>query len=207
MANGQNGVTHATTPIMHRHEKSFWVTFSTEPAKTMLVKYDTRKNLSVHHNLFTHNGERNPQIKGDLQLFDFVNNFVHENDVPFYSDGTPTAPYGTRAHSCGSGCDSPGEVIANLFRNAYVGSGAQIELLTDPGGGSNGGVYIGENLCSPTTNCAQSPASQSNAIPGSYAVTALEPDSLKAELLPYVGAPNRTTVDQQLIDEVATVLP
>ncbi|MFO0572082.1 MAG: hypothetical protein U0263_41045 [Polyangiaceae bacterium] len=176
-------------------------------AKTMLIKYLTRKNLSIHHNVFTHNGERNPQAKGDLKLLDFVNNVLYLEDVPAYPDGTVTSPYGTRVFSCGTGCDSPGDVTANLVNNAYLGDGAQIDLLTGPGGGSNAGVFIAGNLCVPASNCPASPAGAANAIPAAYAVTALGTAELEPMLLPYVGAPNRTPLDQQYIDEVAAALP
>lgn len=43
-------------------------------AITMLIKYDARQNMSIHHNVFTRNGERNPQIRGDVRTLDFVNN-------------------------------------------------------------------------------------------------------------------------------------
>ncbi len=175
-------------------------------AKTMLVKYDTRRRISVHHNVFTRNGERNPQVKGDMQLFDFVNNVVHDNDVPAYADGSSTSPYGSRAYSCAAGCDSPGNVIANFVANAYLGDGAQFELLTDPGG-SNADVFLGDNLCEPAANCPASPRASANPVPAEYAVTTLTPAELDTELLPFVGAPNRTAVDQQHIDDVAAALP
>jgi pectate lyase len=176
-------------------------------AITMLIKYDTRRNISIHHNVFTRNGERNPQIKGDMKLLDFVNNVVHLNNVPYYPDGSETSPYGTRIFSCGSGCDSPGNVIANLVNNAYIDATAAIELLTGPGGGSNAGTSIGGNYSSPASNCPASPKAVPNTIPAAYAVTTLATDQLKSRLLPCVGSPNRTPTDQQRIDDVAAVLP
>jgi pectate lyase len=176
-------------------------------AKTMLIKYDTRQNISLHHNVLSHNGERNPQVKGDMQLLDFVNNVVYLDDVPAYADGTPTAPYGTRIWSCGSGCDSPGEVSANLVSNAYLGAGAQIDIQTGPGGGSNTDLYIDGNLCAPAANCAATIRATANAIPPPYAVTTLAAAELKSQLLPAVGAPNRTAEDQAQLDEVAGALP
>jgi hypothetical protein len=176
-------------------------------AITMLIKYDTRRNISIHHTLNTRNGERNPQIKGDMQLLDFVNNVLYLNDVPAYPDGSDTSPYGTRIFSCGTGCDSPGNVIANLVNNAYIDATAAIELLTGPGGGSNAGTYIGGNYCSPASNCPASPKTAPNPIPAAYAVTTLATDQLRSRVLPYVGSPNRTPLDQQRIDNVAAVLP
>lgn len=175
-------------------------------AITMLIKYGTRQNISIHHNVFTRNGERNPQVKGDMRLLDFVNNVVHQNDVPNYPDGGGVSPYGTRIWSCGSGCDSPGNVVANLINNAYVGAGTQVELRTDPGPGTNANVHIGGNYCNPT-QCPASPRPTPNAIPVANAVITLETNQIATQVLPYVGAPNRTALDQQRIDAVAAVLP
>jgi hypothetical protein len=133
-------------------------------AITMLIKCDARQNISIHHNVFTRNGERNPQIKGDVRNLDFVN-------------------------------------------NAYIDPAAAIELLTGPGGGSNAGTYIGGNYCLPASNCPASPKATPSTIPAAYAVTTLATDQLKSQLLPYVGSPNRTQLDQQRIDGVAAVLP
>ena len=175
-------------------------------AVTMLIKYDTRKNISVHHNVFAHNGERHPQAKGDMQLLDFVNNVVYVNDVRNFADGTSTAPYGSRLYSCGAGCDSPGDVVANLINNAYIGAGTQMELLTGPGAGSNANAYIHGNLCVPSSNCQASPRATPNVVPAAYALTTLEPGQLASQMLPFVGAPNRTPLDQQRLDEVASAL-
>jgi pectate lyase len=174
-------------------------------AKAMLIKYDSRQNISLHHNVFTRNGERNPQVKGDMQLIDFVNNVVHENDVPSYTDGSSTSPYGVRCWSGNSGSDSPGNVVGNFVANAFLGDGAQFELSEDSGA-SLSQVFIGDNLCSPSSNCPSSPAASANAIPPEFAVTTLPTDQLGALLLPYVGAPNRAPLDQERIDAVAAAL-
>src|SRR5262249_11597905 len=87
-----------------------------------------RQRVSIHHNVFTRNGERNPQVKGDMRTIEFVNNVVHENDLTTDGVGNTFSPYGTRIWSCGSGCDSPGNVIGNFVNNAYLGSNAHIAL-------------------------------------------------------------------------------
>jgi pectate lyase len=174
-------------------------------AKTMLIKYGSRQNISLHHNVFTRNGERNPQVKGDMQLIDFVNNVVHDNDVPSYTDGSSTSPYGVRCWSGNSGSDSPGNVAGNFIANAFLGDGAHFELSEDSGALLSQ-VFIGDNLCSPSSNCPSSPAADANAIPAEFAVTTLPTDQLGALLLPYVGAPNRAPLDQERIDAVAAAL-
>ena len=46
-------------------------------ALNQLIKYDTRRRISLHHNVYTADGERNPQIKGDARDIDFVSNAVY----------------------------------------------------------------------------------------------------------------------------------
>jgi pectate lyase len=178
-------------------------------AITSLIKYGTRQNLSIHHNVFTHNGERNPQVKGDMRLLDFVNNVIDINagDVTNYPDGTPTDPYGLRIWNANSTSDSPGNVTINVTANAHMGNRGLIDLITDSGA-SAAGVFIGsDNFCSPPSNCPASPRTTPNAVPTASAVTTLTVDQFASQMLPYVGAPNRTALDQQRLDEVAAALP
>ena len=36
-----------------------------------------RQRISMHHNVYAVNGERNPQLRGDVRTFDYVNNVVY----------------------------------------------------------------------------------------------------------------------------------
>ena len=178
-------------------------------AITQLIKYGTRQNFSIHHNVYVHNGERNPQVKGDMRLLDFVNNVVYikGGDVTNYPDGTFTDPYGIRIWNANSSSDSPGNVTINVTANAHLGDRGFIDLKTDSGA-SAGGVYIGrDNYCSPASNCPASPRATANALPAAYGVTTFSTDNLKSQMLPYVGAPNLTPLDQQRLNEVAGALP
>lgn len=175
-------------------------------AKTMLIKYGGLSNISLHHNVFTRNGERNPQIKGDVKSIDLVNNVVHQNDVPNYPDGTGVSPYGTLFRCGGPASDSPGNQAANVVSSAYVGAAAGLGFMDD-GCSDYSGLYLAGNYCSPASNCAASPKTTPNAIPATYAVTTLPVDQLKTEMLPYVGSPNRSALDQQRLDAVAAALP
>ncbi len=178
-------------------------------AITQLIKYGTRQNFSIHHNVYVHNGERNPQVKGDMRVLDFVNNVVYikAGDVTNYPDGTFTDPYGLRIWNANGSSDSPGNVTINVTANAHLGDHGFIDLKTDSGA-SAGGVYIGlDNYCSPSSNCPASPRATPNAVPAANAVTTLTTDQLKSQMLPYVGAPNLTALDQQRLGEVAAALP
>ncbi len=174
-------------------------------AGTMLIKYDTRTNISIHHNVFTRNGERNPQVKGDMLGIDYVNNVIYLNDVPNYPDGSPTSNYGVRIWSANGRSDSPGNVVGNFVNNATIGDGAGWDIIVDSGA-SLDGVYIAGTLCGGGVTCPSFPSATPYPIPSGFQITTLQANQL-ASMLPYVGAPNRTPLDQQRLDDVAAVLP
>jgi hypothetical protein len=96
--------------------------------------------------------------------------------------------------------------MANLVNNAYLGVGTQMELPTGPGGGSNANAYINGNLCAPSSNCQASPRAMPSVVPAAYVVTTLVPGQLASQVIPFVGAPNRTPLDQQRLDELGASL-
>ena len=119
-------------------------------ALNQLIKYDTRQRISLHHNVYTSNGERNPQIKGDARNFDFVSNVIHDNTMTTDGLGNGYDPYGTRLWNAGTGSDSPGNVTGNFVANAWVGRNADLEIYTESGA-SAAGIYLGGNYCNPGT--------------------------------------------------------
>lgn len=198
-----------------------------------------RENISYHHNVFAHGGERQPQIVDKVGPFDYVNNIVYTNsgDVPKYPDGGNVSPYGMRVWNTsaagqltriGASRDPfSGNVTVNVVANAFLGNAGNIVILTDtsiPGDtapASTAGNYVSaDNYFNPPTNApvvvsmnsgAQSrpslPWNKPNAIPAGYQITTLAVSQLKSQMLPYVGAPNRTALDQQRLNEVAAQLP
>ena len=126
-------------------------------AMTQLIKYDSRQRISLHHNVYTTNGERNPQIKGDARNIDFVSNVIHNNTMTTDGMGNGYDPYGTRLWNAASGSDSPGNITGNFVANAWIGTNASLEIDTDSGA-SAAGIYLSANYCSPGT-CRTSPAS------------------------------------------------
>ena len=167
---------------------------------TQLIKYDTRMRISIHHNVYTAGGERNPQIKGDATAFDFVSNVVHANTLTVDS-------YGTRLWSGNSSSDSPGNVQINMVANAFMGTNGNIIIQTDSGASASGIYIASNNYCSPASNCPSSPASSPFTVPAAYAVTPTLPGCMATAMLPGVGSPNRTATDTQKVNAVAAALP
>jgi hypothetical protein len=171
-----------------------------------LIKYDSRRRISIHHNVYTANGERNPQIKGDAQNIDFVSNAVYGN-LPLLDpeSGANFSPYGTRLWNANSSSDSPGNVTGNFRSNAWIDPSGELEIQTEPGA-SAAGIYLAENYCKPGP-CPASPAAAPLAVPAANVITATGPAFMRTQMLPSVGSPNRTALDQVRIDQVATALP
>jgi hypothetical protein len=172
---------------------------------TQLIKYGIRQRISLHHNVYTTNGERNPQIKGDARNIDFVSNVIHNNTITHDSDGNTYNPYGTRLWNANSNSDSPGNVTGNFVANAWIGADAGLSIDTESGA-SAAGIYLSENYCNPGP-CPGSPTSSPQAVPPANAVTATQPALMRTQMLPSVGSPNRTATDQARIDAVAAALP
>ncbi len=129
-----------------------------------------------------------------------------------------------RAGDADSGDTTSGNVTANVVGNVFLGNAASLEVRTDTGA-SEAGIFIGsDNVWSdpganPDHNHFQAsrnpsapgtialPWHSANAIPPQYQITVLPVSQLAAQLLPYVGAPNRTALDQQRLNDVAAVFP
>jgi uncharacterized protein (DUF2141 family) len=181
-----------------------WNVFYGTPL-TQLIKYGLRQRISLHHNVYTSGGERNPQIKGDARDIDFVSNVIYNETMTSDTVGNTFTPYGTRLWNAGPASESPGNVKANLRSNFYAGANAYIEVMTDAGA-SPAGIYIGpDNVCA--GSCHLSPASTPNAVPAAYVVTATPVACMASQMIPTAGSPNRTTTDQSQLDAVIAALP
>lgn len=182
-----------------------WSLFYGNPL-TMLVKYGRRQRISLHHNVWSKNGERNPQLKGDIEVVDFVNNVVH--DWTLRMDAEHQDGYGTLVWAAAAGSDSPGAPSGNFVNNAFVARFPKSEpglgVRMDPGAAAPR-LWIAGNCASPglsATSTLEAPV----AIPPAAAVTTWPAHELKERLLPTVGAPHRTALDEAVIDAVLPAL-
>jgi hypothetical protein len=172
---------------------------------TQLIKYGLRQRISLHHNVYTSGGERNPQIKGNARDIDFVSNVVWGETVSKDAVGNTFNPYGTRIWNAAPGSDSPGNVKANIRSNVYGGANAHLQIVTEPGA-SAAGIYIApDNVCA--GGCHPSPAALPNAVPAAYDVKATPVGCMASHMVAEVGSPNRTTADHTKLDAVIAALP
>ena len=149
-------------------------------ALSSLIKYDTRQRISLHHNVYAHNGERNPQVKGTCERS---------------TSGTTSSMTGRSLPTdtgcvCGArraGADSPGVPSANIVGNAFIAKsaadGCGIDLVEDA---SPVQRWVADNLASPSPLCLTSNLAAPLTIPAAAQVTTLASSALSS-ILPTVG--------------------
>jgi hypothetical protein len=169
---------------------------------SMLCKYDTRSNITIHRCIFTENGERNPQMKGTLGPFEYINNVVSFNTKTF---GGALTPYGLKVWCGGSGSDSPGAPSGNV-RGCYFYSDDAFVFEVDAGA-SQPDVYNNGNSFAGGAISPGSPRGTPVTITSGYEVNPLSASQLKTLVADVCGAPNRTARDQEVIDDVKAILP
>jgi pectate lyase len=183
---------------------------------TSLVKYGTRRRISYHHNVFARNGERNPQLQGNLKDFDYVNNIV-------YDWGRGVWGYGLRIRNV----TSEGRVNANVVNNLFVavdtpnpanglifgtvagpdseddgpsGTPSQGTVVTTSDMGS---LWVSGNILPPENKDQYSTVSGAIPVPPAAQVTTWPASNLRAYVLPGVGTSPRTSAEQALLNEIA----
>lgn len=196
-----------------------------------LIKYGVTTNMSIHHNVYTYNSERNPQARG-WQTLDFVNNvLVLNGDYSGYPEWTARYTngydnYATRfwSSSVSNMISERGNVVANVRGCAYLGTHATFDVISDPGAsvagiywdprgkGANNNFYdppwLFRNGWQPYTGASitysqatESPKETPNDIPAEYAITRHAITELK-DLLSWIGCPRRIGDDQMHLNKV-----
>jgi len=150
-----------------------------ETYKNSLIRTDV-SNLSLHHNLYVHGDERNPQLD-DAVFVDMVNNVIYDW----------AGNYGTRLRNTAS---------ANIVANAYIvgpRSDAQdaIVIYDNPGA-----IYLSGNVIPPA---CQVEGTTSTRLPAP-AVTEMPVDQALWAVLDEAGAWPRDTEDRDYVEVVAS---
>lgn len=184
--------------------------------KTMIVSYGPNGRLSLHHNVWANNTERNPQLRYENAQVDYRNNIV--------SNWGPTSwGYGMRirANEPAAGYGN-GRTDANIVNNAFVpgasNQGLALVYGDNPGPADDGGpggaypqgtvwasasmgsLYVAGNLL-PAANAdhystVASPLSAA-------AVTTWPANELDTRVLPTAGPRWRTATEQAILDDIA----
>jgi hypothetical protein len=153
-----------------------------------LLKYGSRRRISLHHNVYAGNGERNPQIRGDARDIDFVSNIIDDCSIKKDGAGNKFDPYGFRIDNRG------GAVFANVVDN-FLGCRSQVM-------GTGGSVYTSGNA---GPGVFKGNAVDPNPVPAAFAIRPTPVEEL-ADTLGEVGSPNRTPEDEKWLDEIGRAL-
>ena len=181
--------------------------------------FQKRRQISMHHNVWAHNDERNPQLRADIADFDYVNNVI-------YAWGYWTGRgYGVRVRN------DPGEpqvnanIINNYFRTDDGDPTAGLVYGENPGpdahdGGpltpvpqgtvitnsSLGSLWVAGNILPAGNLDHYSTTAAPHPVPANAQVTTYNAFDLKDKVIPTVGMKYRTADEQVLIAELTAAL-
>jgi pectate lyase-like protein len=179
-------------------------------SKAMLIKYGPHTNLSIHHNVFARNTERNPQVRQQVETLDFVNNVVF-----FWGQEPGVWGYGMRIydHDADASSDYGGDglVDANCVGNVFMPGGGlapnAIELPSGGGNGSQGDVYFDDNVVpAANTDALMSTVGAAIPIATPARVTTYASADLGTLVVPHVGTHYPTSEEQALMEEAALAI-
>ncbi len=181
--------------------------------------YQVRQRMSLHHNVWARNQDRNPQVRADVRDLDFVNNVIYHWGY-YYGNGQ-----GSRIRN-----DS-GEpkVNLNIINNYWVPVSNPSWALVygiNPGADSSegrgtssnppqgtvltntamGDIYTMGNILPPENLDQYSTISAPLPVPAYARVTTHSADQLKAVVLPSVGTHYRLPDEQSAIDELNAIM-
>jgi len=159
-----------------------------------------RERISIHHNVFARNNERQIRIKYDSRV-DFVNNVV----------------YGWGWMECaGRGLNIDTEyttdptlnVINNLFHDvpSTPCAGPDGAIVYTTNGVDTAQVYLEGNIVPAGENDSAGTTGIPMDVPAYAVVTTYPADSLVDDVVPYVGTQFRTANEQTLLDEIRTAI-
>jgi pectate lyase len=176
----------------------------------------TRERISMHHNVYAHNGERNPQLYRNVKDFDYVNNIVYR--WGHFTGGS----YGMRIKNISTGP----HVDANLVNNYFLGNVKLATALvygdvagpdsTDCGPGGTpaqgtvvttscmGQLWVAGNVLPSQNRDHYSTIAAPNPVPAPYQVTTWPAVDLGTQVLPTVGMQFRSAEEQAILDAILT---
>jgi len=181
-----------------------------DTAKAMLIKYGPHHNISLHHNLFARNRERNPQIRHQVETLEFVNNIVYEWGVQGgWGYGLRIAEHDPDQNLSGSltfGGD--GYIDMNVIGNVFIAGRSPtpnlaIQFLNvDSGNGDFGDLYFEDNIYPEGFSAPSSTVSQPLFVSDIHRITKQAANQLPMALLDSIGPKYRTPEETEIINQI-----
>lgn len=157
-----------------------------------------RGYISIHHNLYAYNHERQTNIRGNTWDYNFEQNIIHAWD-PFGFGGG----YATQFRCRNGACPERLNLIGNYYTSSSTtptGSLSQAIVFNDSA--SSDQVYMRGNRF-PSEEGDRGTAASEFARTAEAEVTLYPHSELPDKVLPKIGAPYRTPDEEKLFDEVA----
>ena len=177
--------------------------------------YYTLQRVSLHHNAWIGNAVHNPQLRGDVRDFDFVNNVIADwsgddiGGMGLYiraEQGEPVVSANVVANHFSAAVRPEWGIVYGLRPGPTDDDGgplapaSQGEVVASSALGS---VWIADNELPSETIDKFSTVAQANEVPAEAVVQTFEAAMLSEATLAAVGAHHRTSAEQTRIDGVA----
>lgn len=162
------------------------------------VEGQERRYISIHHNLYAYNHERQTNIRGNTWDYNFEQNIIHAWDPYAFSGG-----YGTMLRCRESGCPERLNFIGNYYTSSSATPTESLgQAIVFADSASTDQVYMQGNRF-PSQESDRGTAASEFTRTTEAQVTIYSHGELTEMVLPYIGAPYRTPEEEDLFLEVA----
>ena len=178
--------------------------------------FQKRRRISMHHNVWARNGERNPQLRADVADFDYVNNIIYDWG---YGVG---GGYGVRIKNDVNEPKVNGNFVNNYFLAGAVTPAWGLVYGTKPGPDADDGgpaktppqgtvvtnsamgrLWVAGNILPAANKDHYSTIPVPNPVPTNAQATTYSAFELRDRVVPRVGMKYRTTNEQAMLSEMA----
>jgi pectate lyase len=154
-----------------------------------------RHRISLHHNLFARNHERNPQIRGNVRDFEYVNNIV-------FNWTRMAGGYGIRIREVGGTYPTDLNFINNFFLSDTRPEWALVYGDSPGGAPYPGAIHVSGNVLPPENTDSYSTRATPVSIPNEARISTVPTSTLVDEVLPDVGTHYKTPEEDALLQQV-----
>ena len=178
--------------------------------------FQKRRRISMHHNVWARNGERNPQLRADVADFDYVNNIVYD-----WGHGLGGG-YGVRIKNNANEPKVNGNFVNNYFLAGVAAPDWGLVYGTEPGRDADdrgpaasppqgtvvttsamGKLWVAGNILPAANKDQYSTIAAPNPVPESARVTTFPALELRDRVVPEVGLRYRDPNEQAMLSEMA----
>ena len=169
----------------------------TEAALHLSREEDVKENISIHHNVFARNNERQIRLKDDSRV-DYVNNVVY--GWGWYGGGGK----GLNIDNTYT-VDPTINVVNNRFHHVATPNGSPGNAIVYAGGVGSAKVFMSGNIV-PSAETDTASTSSAMPVPSAAQVTTYPASSLGDTVVPCAGTRFPTAAEQQLLREISLAI-